>query len=242
MSKPLLEIEKNKMDRQKTILIVDDEEDILGLVEFHVQQQGYKTLKAASGETALKLARNEKPDLVILDLMLPGIGGLDVCKYLKSEPSTAHVPIIMLTAKGEETDIVKGLELGADDYVTKPFSPKVLMARLKSVIRRKDGSADGKTGLSHYREITIDPGRRKIKVAETTIELTYTEFEILQFLCTHPGWVFTRNDIVDNVHGDNYPVTDRSVDVQIVGLRKKLGAAGKYIETVRGVGYRMQEL
>ncbi len=230
------------MKKQKAVLIVDDEEDILGLVDFHIQQQGYKTLKAVSGETALKLARNEKPDLVVLDLMLPGIGGLDVCRYLKSEQATAHIPIIMLTAKGEESDIVKGLEMGADDYVTKPFSPKVLMARLNSVIRRKNSPTEGQGGLTQYREISIDPGRRKVKVDGETIELTFTEFEILKFLCTHPGWVFTRNDIVDNVHGDNYPVTDRSVDVQIVGLRKKLGAAGKYIETVRGVGYRMQEL
>ena len=230
------------MEKQKTVLIVDDEEDILGLVEFHVKQQGYKTLTAGSGETALKLARNEQPDLIVLDLMLPGIGGLDVCKFLKSEPATAHIPIIMLTAKGEETDIVKGLEMGADDYVTKPFSPKVLMARLNSVIRRKSGAAEEQNGLTEYRKISIDPGRRKVKVDGESIELTFTEFEILQFLCTHPGWVFTRNDIVDNVHGDNYPVTDRSVDVQIVGLRKKLGASGKYIETVRGVGYRMQEI
>ncbi len=229
------------MEKQKAVLIVDDEEDILGLVEFHVKQQGYKTLTAGSGETALKLARNEKPDLIILDLMLPGIDGLDVCKYLKTEPATAQIPIIMLTARGEETDIVKGLELGADDYVTKPFSPKILMARLNSVIRRKN-SVSERTQLTRYREITIDPGKRKVTINNQSTELTFTEFEILHFLCTHPGWVFTRNDIVDNVHGDNYPVTDRSIDVQIVGLRKKLGTAGKYIETVRGVGYRMQEL
>ncbi len=229
------------MEKQKTILIVDDEEDILGLVEFHVKQHGYNTLTATSGEKALTLARNEIPNLIILDLMLPGIGGLDVCQYLKSESATAHIPIIMLTAKGEESDIVRGLELGADDYVTKPFSPKVLMARLNSVIRRKNSKAE-RTPLINYREIEIDPGKRKVTVNGKTIELTFTEFEILRFLCTHPGWVFTRNDIVDKVHGDNYPVTDRSIDVQIVGLRKKLGTAGKYIETVRGVGYRMQEL
>ena len=229
------------MEKQKTVLIVDDEEDILGLVDFHVKQQGYKTLRAASGETALKLARNEMPNLIVLDLMLPGIGGLDVCKLLKSESATAQIPIIMLTAKGEETDIVRGLELGADDYVTKPFSPKVLMARLNSVIRRKNG-ATVQSPLVTYREISIDSGRRKVTVGGHIKELTFTEFEILRFLCEHPGWVFTRNDIVDNVHGDNYPVTDRSIDVQIVGLRKKLGAAGKYIETVRGVGYRMREL
>lgn len=230
------------MEKTKTILIVDDEEDILGLVEFHVQQQDYKTLKATSGESALILAQNEKPDLIILDLMLPGIGGLDVCKYLKSKPDTSQIPIIMLTAKGEESDIVKGLELGADDYVTKPFSPKVLMARMKSVIRRKTGEAVQKAEKITYKEISIDPGKRKVIIGNNAVELTYTEFEILQYLTTHPGWVFTRNDIVDNVHGDNYPVTDRSVDVQIAGLRKKLGRAGKYIETVRGVGYRVQEL
>ena len=229
------------MEKNKTILIVDDENDILGLVEFHVQQQGYKTLKATSGEQALKLIRDEKPDLIVLDLMLPGISGLDVCKYLKSESATENIPIIMLTAKGEEADIVQGLEMGADDYVTKPFSPKVLMARLNSVIRRKHGPAGDESKLIKYKEITIDPGRRKVEINDTPVQLTYTEFEILQYLCTHPGWVFTRNDIVDNVHGDNYPVTDRSVDVQIVGLRKKLGAAGKYIETVRGVGYRIKE-
>lgn len=229
-------------NQNKRILIVDDEEDILGLIDFHSRQQGYKTITSPSGETALKLARNEQPDLLILDLMLPGIGGLDVCRLLKSDESTSHIPIIMLTAKGEEADIVKGLEMGADDYVTKPFSPKVLMARVKSVIRRKDEAQKSGSETYTYREIYIDNGRRKVIINESEVILTYSEFEILKFLVHHPGWVFTRNDIVDNVHGDNYPVTDRSVDVQIVGLRKKLGAAGKYIETVRGVGYRMQEL
>ena len=177
------------MEKNKTILIVDDEQDILGLVEFHLQQQGYETLKATSGETALKLARNEKPDLIVLDLMLPGMSGLDVCKYLKSEPATENIPVIMLTAKGEEADIVQGLEMGADDYVTKPFSPKILMARLNSVIRRKYGQAGDESKLIRYKEITIDPGRRKVEINGTPVQLTYTEFEILQYLCTHPGWV-----------------------------------------------------
>lgn len=230
------------MKNEKTILIVDDEQDILSLVEFHVNQQGYHTINSTSGEVALKLARSEQPDLVILDLMLPGIGGLDVCKLLKSDEKTAMIPIIMLTAKGTEADIIKGLEMGADDYVTKPFSPKVLMARVKSVIRRKQNITDDKLSLYNYQEIVIDTKKRKVLIAGEKTTLTFTEFEILYFLVQHPGWVFTRNDIVDNVHGDNYPVTDRSVDVQIVGLRKKLGQAGKYIETVRGVGYRMQEL
>ena len=230
------------MEKYKTILIVDDEEDILGLVEFHVKQSGHKARTAVSGEVALKIARQENPDLLILDLMLPGIGGLDVCRVLKSDDETSAIPIIMLTAKGEEADIIKGLEMGADDYVTKPFSPKVLMARVNSVMRRRKELEDVGSNVFTYREIHIDSGRRKVLIDNTLITLTFTEFEILKFLMRHPGWVFTRNDIVDNVHGENYPVTDRSVDVQIVGLRKKLGTAGKYIETVRGVGYRMQEL
>ncbi len=229
-------------NQNKRILIIDDEEDILGLIEFHTRQQGYKSITTTSGETALKLARNELPDLLILDLMLSGIGGLDVCRILKSDENTSAIPIIMLTAKGEETDIIKGLEMGADDYVTKPFSPKVLMARVKSVLRRNDSAKESESETYTYREIYIDSGRRKVTVNNSEVVLTFSEFEILKFLVHHPGWVFTRNDIVDNVHGDNYPVTDRSVDVQIVGLRKKLGEAGKYIETVRGVGYRMQEL
>lgn len=231
-----------KESRNEHILIIDDEEDILGLVEFHLKQQGYKTTAARSGEKALQLAQELQPQLLVLDLMLPGINGLDVCRFLKSNPATSSIPIVMLTAKGEESDIVKGLEMGADDYVSKPFSPKVLVARINSVLRRKAEQETVKSDAVSYREIEIDPGRRKVIFNEKPIDLTYTEFEILLFLARHPGWVFTRNDIVDNVHGDNYPVTDRSIDVQIVGLRKKLGPAGVYIETVRGVGYRMKEL
>ena len=147
----------------------------------------------------------------------------------------------MLTARGEEEDIVKGLEMGADDYVTKPFSPKILVARLKSVLRRNDRQKSSGE-IIEYQDIRLDSGRRKVFYKGKEIELTFTEFELLYFLMTHPGWVFTRNEIVDSVHGDNYPVTARSVDVQIVGLRKKLGSAGKMIETVRGVGYRMKEI
>ena len=222
------------------ILIVDDEIDILELVEFNLLKQGFRTLTAQDGEQALRLARQEKPDAVILDLMLPGINGLDVCRILKSDAATKDVPIIMLTARGEEEDIVKGLEMGADDYVTKPFSPKVLIARLKSVLRRNK-QPKSTSAILEYEDIRLDPGRRKAYYKNKEIELTFTEFEVLHFLMLHPGWVFTRHEIVDNVHGDNYPVTERSVDVQIVGLRKKLGPAGKLIETVRGVGYRMRE-
>ncbi len=223
------------------ILIVDDEIDILELVEFNLLKQGYRTLTAQNGEDALRLTRQKKPDAIILDLMLPGISGLEVCRTLKSDSATKDIPIIMLTARGEEEDIVKGLEMGADDYVTKPFSPKILVARLKSVLRRNDRQKSSGE-IIEYQDIRLDSGRRKVFYKEKEIELTYTEFELLYFLMTHPGWVFTRNEIVDSVHGDNYPVTARSVDVQIVGLRKKLGPAGKMIETVRGVGYRMKEI
>lgn len=230
-----------KSENKSAVLIVDDEEDILHLVNYNLKQQGYRTKTARHGEEALKIARHQEPDLIILDLMLPGIGGLDVCRLLKTDNKTKEISIIMLTAKGEEQDIIKGLELGADDYITKPFSPKILLARVKSVLRRKV-EENIKGAISNYNEINLDTGRRRVTVDNQEVQLSYTEFEILNFLMRHPGWVFTRNEIVDNVHGENYPVTDRSVDVQIVGLRKKLGAAGKYIETVRSVGYRMREL
>lgn len=226
---------------QKNILIVDDEEDILELVEYNLEHEGYHTKTAVSGEEALKLARDEHPDLIVLDLMLPGINGLDVCKLLKSDEDTRNIPILMLTAKSEETDIVKGLELGADDYVTKPFSPKVLVARVASVLRRATQPQKTKEETINIKDISIDPGKRQVLLNGKPVDLTYTEFEILHFLTLHPGWVFTRNEIVEQVRGDNYPVTDRSVDVQIVGLRKKLGEVGECIETVRGVGYRLKE-
>jgi two-component system phosphate regulon response regulator PhoB len=231
----------DKSTLNKRILIVDDEEDILELVEYNLLQNQYLTETAATGEEGLRLARDKNPDLIILDLMLPGIDGLDICRLLKSDPQTNTIPILMLSAKGEEADIVKGLELGADDYVTKPFSPKVLVARVQSILRRvtKIEEVD-KNKLQHH-DIAIYPGKRLVKVVGKAVDLTFSEYEILQFLLRHPGWVFTRNEIVDQIHGDNYPVTDRSVDVQIVGLRKKLGKAGRYIQTVRGVGYRLTE-
>ena len=181
------------------------------------------------------------PDLIILDLMLPNVDGLDVCKELKKNSQTQHIPIIMLTAKTEEADVVTGLELGADDYVTKPFSPRVLVARVRAVLRRKTYGLDNKSEPLSIHEIIIHPGRHEVLVDGESVDLTFTEFNILQFLAKRPGWVFTRYQIVDAVRGDDYPVTERSVDVQIVGLRKKLGDYGHYIETVRGVGYRFKE-
>jgi len=226
---------------KKKILVVDDEEDILELVRYNLSREGFKILCASSGEEGLKAAKAEKPNLIVLDLMLPGIDGLDVTRRLKSDDATRKIPIVMLTAKGEESDIVTGLELGAEDYITKPFSPRVLVARVKAALRRelKDDTAEKEVIQIH--EITVHPGRHKVLVNEKPVQLTFTEFGILYFLVKKPGWVFTRNQIVDAVRGDDYYVTDRSVDVQIVGLRKKLGKAGKHIETVRGVGYRLKE-
>ncbi|MDO9567473.1 MAG: response regulator [Candidatus Desulfaltia sp.] len=224
------------------ILVVDDEEDILELVRYNLAREGYKVVCAASGEEALNKAESEPFDLIVLDLMLPGIDGLGVAQKLKTKPKTRHIPIIMLTAKGEEADIVTGLELGADDYVTKPFSPRILTARVKAVIRRKVQKEVDDSSIVQIYELEIDPGKRRVLAKGLYVELTFTEFQILYLLARRPGWVFTRFKIVDSIRGDDYPVTDRSVDVQIVGLRKKLGPCGKYIETVRGVGYRFREI
>ncbi|MDF1592479.1 MAG: response regulator [Desulfobacterales bacterium] len=223
------------------ILVVDDEEDILELVRHNLAREGYQVICAATGEKAVAKARSEKPDLIVLDLMLPGIDGLQVARTLKDNAETRQIPIIMLTAKGEEADIVTGLELGADDYITKPFSPRVLVARIRAVIRRHDAKIEDDGDFLQINEISIHPGRRSVTVNGDPVDLTYTEFQVLYYLAKRPGWVFTRTQIVDAVRGSDYPVTDRSVDVQIVGLRKKLGACGDYIETVRGVGYRFKE-
>ncbi|MGA6927027.1 MAG: response regulator [Desulfosarcina sp.] len=228
------------MSKEK-ILVVDDEEDILELVRYNLVREGYTVICAASGETALSSATSDPVDLILLDLMLPGIDGLEVARRLKRNPGTADIPIVMLTAKGEEADIVTGLELGADDYVTKPFSPRILIARVKAVIRRRRAITERESEVVTIRELSIHTGRRHVTAGGKSLDLTYTEFQVLHFLARRPGWVFTRSQIVDAVRGDDYPVTDRSVDVQIVGLRKKLGSLGKYIETVRGVGYRFME-
>jgi len=200
------------MTTKARILVVDDEEDILELVRYNLVGEGFDVIPAETGEQALKIAGNEHPDLILLDLMLPGINGIEVAKRLKNNVRTRDIPIIMLTARGEEADIVLGLEVGAPG----------------TVIR--------------IRDLVIDPGRRRVELRGKEIDLSFTEFQILLFLSRRPGWVFTRSQIVDAVRGENYPVTDRSVDVQIVGLRKKLGSCGNYIQTVRGVGYRFKEL
>jgi two-component system phosphate regulon response regulator PhoB len=223
------------------ILVVDDEEDILELVRYNLAKEGYRVTTVASGEEAMKSARSVQPDIILLDLMLPGVDGLEVCRLLKRDPKTQHLPIIMLSAKGEEADIVTGLELGAADYITKPFSPRVLVARLRAVLRRRATDTISETTPLTIHEMVIHPGRHEVLVEGRPVDLTATEFRLLHMLARRPGWVFTRSQIVNGVHGSDYPVSDRSVDVQVVGLRKKLGPSGDYIETVRGVGYRFRE-
>jgi two-component system phosphate regulon response regulator PhoB len=226
------------------ILVVDDEEDLAELVRYNWTKEGYQVTCVGSGEQALGEAREQIPDLIVLDLLLPKVDGLDVCKQLKSDPKTQHIPILMLTAKSEEVDMVTGLECGADDYVTKPFSPRVLLARIRSVLRRRAKTAtaeDDDPEALRIANLLIHPGRHEVLVNGTPIDLTFTEFRLLHFLARKPGWAFSRSQIVDAVKGEDYPVTERSVDVQVVGLRKKLGALGSCIETVRGVGYRFKE-
>ena len=232
---------KDGIMAKEKILIVDDEEDILELLRFNLSRDGYQVSCAATGEEALDLARSKTPELIVLDLMLPGMDGLEVAKRLKNNPDTKNIPIVMLTAKGEEADIVTGLEIGADDYVTKPFSPRVLLARVKAVLRGRAKEPPKETSDFQIHDIVVHPRRHEVLVNEKPVQLTLSEFRILNYLAGRPGMVFTRFQIVDAVHGEDYPVTDRSVDVHIVGLRKKLGPAGKYIETVRGVGYRFKE-
>lgn len=226
---------------KERILVVEDEKDILELVRYNLARENYEVFCAGSGEEALKIVASEPLNLIVLDLMLPGIDGLEVTRRLKNNARTQHVFIVMLTAKGSEADIVTGLELGADDYITKPFSPRVLLARIRAVIRRSKDETFNDSPVIRIHNLVIHPGRREVRVNGTHVTLTYTEFQILYYLVRRPGWVFTRTQIVDAVRGDDYPVTDRSVDVQIVGLRKKLGPAGRFIETVRGVGYRFKE-
>lgn len=223
------------------ILVIEDEEDIQELLRYNLQREGYRVSLASSGEKGYELIRTEKPDLVVLDLMLPGMDGLEVCRRVKQDVETRHIPLVMASAKGEESDVVVGLELGADDYVTKPFSPKVLMARIKTVLRRKAREATREESVLMREDLLIDPVRMLVKVGEEAVDLTATEYRVLHFLARRPGWVFTRQQIVDAVKGEDYPVTERSVDVQMVGLRRKLGGAAELIETVRGIGYRFKE-
>lgn len=224
------------------ILVVEDDEDILELIRYNLSKDGYRVTCVTSGEKVLDTVRSKKPDAIVLDVMLPGMDGFDVCRLLKQNAATRSTPVLMLTAKSEEADIVAGLELGADDYITKPFSPRVLLARLKTALRRNSPTADASAEAIRIGDLLIDPGRHEVHIKNKLVELTLSEFRVLETLARKPGWVFSRDQIVDAVRGQDYAVTDRAVDVQIVGLRKKLGAHCDLIETVRGVGYRFKGL
>jgi len=223
------------------IIIVEDEEDILELLRYHLTREGYSVTTAANGEQALKIIAQKMPALVLLDLMLPGLNGLEICRSLKKDPQTAAIPIMMVTAKNEESDVVIGLELGADDYIIKPFSMKVLVARVHAVLRRRKQSVVDADAVIRIHDLVINPGRHEVLIKGKPVEMTFSELRILHVLARRPGWVMTREQIVNAVRGEDYAVTDRAVDVQIVGLRKKLGPRAEYIETVRGVGYRFKE-
>jgi two-component system phosphate regulon response regulator PhoB len=227
---------------KRKVLIVDDEPDIVEFVQYNLRKEMYETLSAGDGLKALQLARSQRPDLVLLDLMLPGMDGLEVCRRLKAERDTAGIPIIMLTAKGEEADIVAGLEIGADDYVPKPFSMRLLLARMKAVLRRVSAAADAEPrGLTKVHGLVIDDDRHEVQVSGQVVALTLTEYKLLRFLAQHPGRVFTRTQILNNIQDEHVIVIDRAIDVHVAALRKKLGPASGLVETVRGVGYRFKE-
>jgi two-component system, OmpR family, alkaline phosphatase synthesis response regulator PhoP len=228
------------------ILMVEDEPDIIELVTFHIHREGYSFSAISDPNLLLGELATHQPDLIILDLMLPGKNGYDICKSLKNNPTTEHIPILIISAKSEETDIVTGLELGADDYLPKPFSPKVLIARIRALIRRSTPAAPTpateQPDCITLHGLTILPNSHQVTYNNTAIELNTSELKTLLFLAEKPGWVFSRYQIVEAIRGENHFVTDRTIDVLIVGLRKKLGAAGSLIETVRGAGYRMKPL
>ena len=229
------------MTKKPIILVVEDEEDLREIVIYNLEREGYQTVGVETGEQGLEQAIALKPDLMILDLMLPGMNGMDVCRQLKKEASTQEIPIIMASAKGEEADIVSGLELGADDYVTKPFSPRILLARIRSVLRRSKQIESEDASIIQIDDMTIDTKKFQLSINNQPVDLTKSEFGIMHFLAGHRGWVFTRYQIVDAIRGEKYVVTERAIDVQIAGLRKKLEAHADLIETVRGVGYRFKE-
>lgn len=211
-------------------------------VQYNLRKEMYETVTAADGPRAIQAARQHRPDLILLDLMLPGVDGLEVCRVLKSGRDTDRIPIIMLTAKGEEADVVTGLEIGADDYVAKPFSMRLLLARIKAVLRRAGVVEDAKPStLIKLQGVEIDDERHQVLLGGEHVPLTLTEYKLLRFLAAHPGRVFTRTQILNNIQDEHVLVIDRAIDVHVAALRKKLGEAGKLIETVRGVGYRFRD-
>jgi DNA-binding response OmpR family regulator len=227
---------------KKRVLVVDDERDLVDLITYNLGRNGYTVLPAYDGVTALDIARREIPDLILLDLMMPGLDGTEVARRLKADSHTATIPIIMLTARGEETDVIVGLTLGADDYVTKPFSMKILLARLGTVLRRAEAApAPSEGGILRAGPLTIDSAKHEASVDSEGIKLTLTEFKLLSALVNGKGRVLTRNQLMDKAMGADIFVTDRAIDVHITAIRKKLGSAAWLVHTVRGVGYRLQE-
>lgn len=228
------------MSQKKRILLIEDEEDIAALLKLQAEVLGYKLHVEVDGLNGYRALEREKPDLVILDIMLPGQNGFDVCRKIKNNPELKNIPVIILTAKGEELDVILGLELGADDYVVKPFSPKVLFSRIKAVLRRGKES-EKTTKMVMFGEFSLDVERYLLKKGEKPVTITLSEFGILRRLLSNPGKVLTRNQLLDDVHNDDTFIVDRNIDVHIASLRKKLGPNFDWIETVRGVGYRFKD-
>lgn len=222
------------------VLIVEDEEDIQTLLIYNLSKAGFVPIAVESGEEGLQSALEKRPDVIVLDLMLPGMDGLSVCRTLKSNDKTSDIPIIIASARGEESDIITGLEMGADDYITKPFSPKVLIARIKALLRRSDRQSSDQDSVFRIHELEFEPSRFEVRLAGSDLTLTSNQYRLLHFLSLNAGRVFTRYQIVNAVRGEDYIVTERAIDVQIVGLRKKLGQYSDYIETIRGIGYRFK--
>ncbi|MCR4423726.1 MAG: response regulator transcription factor [candidate division WOR-3 bacterium] len=238
-SSPDKKQEQTPLSRTRLIAIVDDEPDILELLSLHLTKSGFSVQKMTSGAELYQFLEKTIPHLIILDLMLPDVDGIDICRFLKQEPRFASIPIIMLTARGEESDRITGLELGADDYITKPFSPKEVVARVRAVLRRQEQiTADEKITVGT--ELVIYPKKHEVTAAGRKIDLTATEFRILMVLAAKPGWVFTREQIIDELWGYDKPILDRTIDVHIQHLRKKMGKAGELIRNIRGVGYKLE--
>jgi two-component system alkaline phosphatase synthesis response regulator PhoP len=228
------------MTQKKKLLLIEDEEDIASVIKLQADLSGYRLQVEIDGIAGFRAVEREHPDLVLLDIMLPGQNGFDVCRKIKSHPDLKNIPIIILTAKGEELDIVLGLELGADDYIIKPFSPKVLFSKIKTVLRRTQ-DIQKPPKLISFGDFTLEVDRYILKKGDETIPLTLSEFGILKTLVLQRGKVLTRNQLIDSVRQDDAFIVDRNIDVHIAALRKKLGPTFDFLETVRGVGYRFRE-
>ncbi len=223
------------------VLLVEDDEDILNLIDYNLTLANLRVIRAKDGEEAIEIARREMPDVILLDLMLPKIDGIDVCKVLKQDDKTSHIPIVMVTAKGEEMDRVVGLEIGAEDYIVKPFSPRELVLRIKAILKRVKGEDYKRTGQKRLGSISIDQDTHEVMVDGSVVELTPIEFRLLWEMISNPSHLFTREILLDRVWGDDCYVTERTVDTHVRRLRRKLGEAGGMIETIRGFGYRIKE-